>query len=107
MSSDGIRSLVRVSCESGPLFDHLQSIPTNKRADRIRTLAYMGLIVERGLLNSAGAVLPVGKAPANEVHASGTIDAASPRPERTATPPSENKVAVTIFDVSDLEHMGM
>lgn len=102
MASDNIRSLVRVSIESGPLFDHLLGIPSNKRSERIRTLAYMGLIVERGLLN--GAVLPVG---ASAQQAPVPLIAPSPHAEQTTAPAAEKKAATALFDNDDLEHMGM
>lgn len=107
MASDNIRSLVRVSIESGPLFDHLLGIPSNKRSERIRTLAYMGLIVERGLLN-VGAVLPVGASIAIMAQQEPVpLNAPSPHAEQTTAPAAEKKGATALFDNEDLEHMGM
>lgn len=107
MAVDNIRSLVRVSSESGPLFDHLLTMQSNKRSERIRTLAYMGLIVERGLLN-VGAVLPVGASIANIAQqASIQSNTPSPHAEQTTVPAAEKKGVTALFDKEDLEHMGM
>lgn len=104
MSSEKIRSLVSVAPESGPLYEHLLATASNKRPDRLRHLAYLGLIVERGLLN-VGATLPAGASMMHKTVPSGTATASS------ATQASENgtgsqKQAV-VFPQDDLEHIGM
>lgn len=100
MATDSIRSLVRVSSESGPLMEHLLSMPSNKRSERLRTLAYMGLMVERGLLNISS-VLPVG-APTNAIHQAKSTE--TPGAKETQ---KKKKEPVALFDDEDLEHIGM